>query len=254
MRYTWGSLPTTYNFTGQRLDGDTGLLDYGARYYDPYLNRWIQPDTIVPDPHNPQSLNRFSYTLNNPVRYTDPTGHRVCGDDPETCEPGERARYNIIFRILPVSEEDLEWIQWYGATEYAYVKRNSDLYAYSQRLHGGLDLGADAGTPVRAGVAGEIVKITYEPGVCAPECRTGFRPANVTVRVGGYDIIYGHLEEGSLGDLGVGDTVYPDTQLGTVSNEEGHLHLEIRDAGEPYPGNLHNPLDFMAVSLWSVDR
>jgi len=51
---------------------------YGARYYQPYLNRWLSPDTIVPDPANPQSLNRFSYALGNPVRYTDPSGHAPC--------------------------------------------------------------------------------------------------------------------------------------------------------------------------------
>jgi hypothetical protein len=48
---------------------------YGARYYDSYLNRWTQPDTIVPDPLDPQSLNRYSYVLNNPIRYADPSGH-----------------------------------------------------------------------------------------------------------------------------------------------------------------------------------
>jgi hypothetical protein len=48
---------------------------YRARYYSPYLNRWIQPDTIVPDPTNPQDLNRYSYARNNPVKYVDPTGH-----------------------------------------------------------------------------------------------------------------------------------------------------------------------------------
>lgn len=59
---------------------------YGARYYDPYLSRWIQPDTIVPDPHNPQSLNRFSYGYNNPLKYTDPTGHCNQGaDDFDEC-------------------------------------------------------------------------------------------------------------------------------------------------------------------------
>jgi deazaflavin-dependent oxidoreductase (nitroreductase family) len=57
-----------------------------ARYYGVYLNRWIQPDTIVPEPGNPQSLNRFSYSYNNPVRYTDPTGHKPCSDDPEECQ------------------------------------------------------------------------------------------------------------------------------------------------------------------------
>ncbi len=39
------------------------------------LGRWLSPDTIVPDPQNPQSLNRYSYAYNNPVNYTDPSGH-----------------------------------------------------------------------------------------------------------------------------------------------------------------------------------
>jgi murein DD-endopeptidase MepM/ murein hydrolase activator NlpD len=52
----------------------------GARWYEPYLNRWISSDTIVPDYANPQSLNRYSYVLGNPVRYTDPTGHAACID------------------------------------------------------------------------------------------------------------------------------------------------------------------------------
>ncbi len=47
---------------------------YGARFYDGALGRFIQPDTIVPEPGDPQALNRYSYVLNNPLRYTDPTG------------------------------------------------------------------------------------------------------------------------------------------------------------------------------------
>ena len=58
---------------------------YNARYYDPYLNRFISPDTIIPDPQNPQDLNRYSYTRNNPVRYTDPTGHCIFGVDTLVC-------------------------------------------------------------------------------------------------------------------------------------------------------------------------
>ncbi|MEW5757848.1 MAG: RHS repeat-associated core domain-containing protein, partial [Candidatus Omnitrophota bacterium] len=48
---------------------------YSSRYYDASICRFIQPDTIVPDPNDPQSLNRYSYCRNNPVKYIDPTGH-----------------------------------------------------------------------------------------------------------------------------------------------------------------------------------
>jgi RHS repeat-associated protein len=58
---------TDKKFTGQRLDG-TGLYYYDARYYDPLIGRFISPDTIIPNPANPQSFNRYSYCLNNPLR------------------------------------------------------------------------------------------------------------------------------------------------------------------------------------------
>jgi RHS repeat-associated protein len=74
-RYTSGTSPTTYQYTGQRLEKDLGLLFYNARWYDPYLNRWIQPDRIIPDPNDSQSFDRYAYCLNNPVRNTDPSGY-----------------------------------------------------------------------------------------------------------------------------------------------------------------------------------
>jgi RHS repeat-associated protein len=90
-RYTYLTTPTTLRFTGQRqesgLGGAEGLYYYGARWYDPTLGRFAQADSIVPGAFNPQSLNRYSYTLNNPLRYIDPSGHdSVCGSaysDPE---------------------------------------------------------------------------------------------------------------------------------------------------------------------------
>ena len=68
------ALPTGYTYTGQ-LDSGSGLMYYRTRHYDPSLGRFVQPDTIVPEPGNPQALNRYSYVLNNPLKYTDPTGH-----------------------------------------------------------------------------------------------------------------------------------------------------------------------------------
>ncbi len=72
------SVPSTdYGYTGQRKldDGMGGLMDYKARFYSPYINHFIQPDSIVPNPANPQNLNRFGYVLNNPVNLVDPSGH-----------------------------------------------------------------------------------------------------------------------------------------------------------------------------------
>jgi len=66
---------TDYLYTGKEWDAESGLYYYGARYYDPKLARFISADTIVPEPFYPQTLNRYSYVLNNPVKYTDPTGH-----------------------------------------------------------------------------------------------------------------------------------------------------------------------------------
>jgi len=56
-------------------DDTIGLYFYNSRFYDPSLGRFIQADTIVPNPSDPQDLNRYSYVRNNPLRYTDPSGH-----------------------------------------------------------------------------------------------------------------------------------------------------------------------------------
>jgi RHS repeat-associated protein len=74
-RYTDGTTPTNRRFTGQVEDATIGLYFYNARYYDPALGRFVQADTIVPEPGNPQALNRYAYTVNNPLKYIDPSGH-----------------------------------------------------------------------------------------------------------------------------------------------------------------------------------
>ncbi|MBM4461574.1 MAG: RHS repeat-associated core domain-containing protein, partial [Chloroflexi bacterium] len=80
------SLQTQYRFTGQRLEQrlgapegglDRGLYFYGARWYDSSLGRFLSPDPIVPSPGNPQSLNRYAYVLNNPLRFVNSLIRRI---------------------------------------------------------------------------------------------------------------------------------------------------------------------------------
>ena len=51
------------------------MYDYNARWYDPEIGRFLQPDSIVPSPFESQSLNRYSYVMNYPVNMVDPSGH-----------------------------------------------------------------------------------------------------------------------------------------------------------------------------------
>lgn len=63
-----------YLYTGQERDEETGLYYYGARYYLSDVGRFASVDPWFGDIKNPQSLNKYSYVLNNPLKYTDPTG------------------------------------------------------------------------------------------------------------------------------------------------------------------------------------
>jgi len=80
-RFTSGALPTKYTYTGQYSNvSDFGLMYYNARWYDPYLTQFSQPDTFIPDLNNPQDWNRYFYARNNPIKYVDPSGHKACVD------------------------------------------------------------------------------------------------------------------------------------------------------------------------------
>ena len=67
-------LPNTHQYTAKELDEDSGLYYYGARYYNPSIGRFMSVDPAGGDLTDPQSWNRYSYTLNNPFKYIDPNG------------------------------------------------------------------------------------------------------------------------------------------------------------------------------------
>jgi RHS repeat-associated protein len=72
-------LPTEQTYTGQTTDEATGLMYYGARYYDPAIMAFTQPDTILPGAGS-LAHNRYHYTFGDPVNHTDPSGHIPCPD------------------------------------------------------------------------------------------------------------------------------------------------------------------------------
>ncbi|HVB24546.1 MAG TPA: RHS repeat-associated core domain-containing protein [Ktedonobacteraceae bacterium] len=72
VRHSSGTMPTTYNFTGQRLDSETGLLYYNFRYYDPVSGRFVRADTVQ---NNAGGKDPYAYVGDSPEGRTDPTGH-----------------------------------------------------------------------------------------------------------------------------------------------------------------------------------
>ena len=62
------------NFTGKIYNEETGLMYFGARFYDPQLGRFITEDPADPDLSKAYSLNRYTYAWNNPMLWVDPDG------------------------------------------------------------------------------------------------------------------------------------------------------------------------------------
>jgi len=91
-----GSDPNHYKFTGKERDAESGLDYFEARHYASSLGRFMQPDEFAGGPtdlfdtdepassalpyadiNDPQSLNKYVYTYNNPLRYVDQNGHDI---------------------------------------------------------------------------------------------------------------------------------------------------------------------------------
>jgi RHS repeat-associated protein len=69
VRYTNGTIPTSYAFTGQQRDAPSDIMYFHARYYDQQLGQFLSADIVM------DGLNRYSYVKGNPETTTDPSGH-----------------------------------------------------------------------------------------------------------------------------------------------------------------------------------
>jgi RHS repeat-associated protein len=129
-------------FTGHKQNDEIGLIYMNARYYLGYINRFLSADTIVPDQTNPQSFNRYSYSLNNPIKFVDPTGHYVVD--------GSDATYDCTNTL------DCQWTSQYGDEEY-YPCHNSLDCVYPENFENAGEL--ISGSPYDALVLGASANV-----------------------------------------------------------------------------------------------
>ena len=237
-RYTSGTTPTTFKFTGQRYESGIGLYYYGARWYDSSLGRFIQPDSIIPGegssnsqlivdyhelgfvnqlnqenrqhlknsqdksssvPTNSQPFDRYSYTSNNPVRYNDPTGHRNCEEDGYNCNNTQISTIGPITNFLLSLPFDAKF--WNNVSKgLDSVALVSDTYAAGVVTYGGI-AGAGIGAPFIAAGAPEVPVVTGPGGMGLAELAV-----QPVLRVGN-----------TLASLGTLSTIIADTKSGTTN-------------------------------------
>ncbi len=252
LRHQWGNTPTDRRYTDQRWDDALALYDYRARYYDPALGRFVQPDTVVPNPADPQSLNRFTYVRNNPLRFTDPTGHCVPGVNCpilDTLLPVPSDTYRAwlaqwqangaywIFTRLPTSRKTIRFTQGFGNTKFAY-NHGGEYYSRLGYIHSGIDLAMAAGETVYAICDGVVTG--YNQYVKNEQ--------SVVVQYKGYIIVYIHVViDPALAkklDQGIKVPITAGTAIGTIQDKgaNSHLHLEVRSAENE--DIFYNPLYF----------
>jgi RHS repeat-associated protein len=86
-----GTAARLRQFTGKERDAESGLDYFGARYYGSALGRFTSPDLLGGHIQDPQSLNKYMYARNNPLRFTDSTGldfYLDCKGKSDSCQGG----------------------------------------------------------------------------------------------------------------------------------------------------------------------
>jgi RHS repeat-associated protein len=120
-----------FTFTGKEYDLESGLFYFGARYYDPKIGRFITEDLAEPDYENPQSLNRYIYALNNPLKYVDPDG------------------------LVPT---------WPTHGRITSTREWRVLSGWGRHFHAGIDIANAAGTDVVAVLSGTVTSVNWSRG------------------------------------------------------------------------------------------
>ncbi|MBU7019124.1 MAG: RHS repeat protein, partial [Theionarchaea archaeon] len=194
-----------YLFNGKEKDS-TEFYYYGARYYDPEIGRFATRDALSGFPANPQTLNKYTYCVNNPLKYVDPAGLwfepadeevKNALDDDASENSGESSE-SLLDRVAGITEDQWEYL-------YNLIKNGF----YEQAIREVLDL---LGIPYELSEGGIYIfgeyLIEFIPGLDAP------------------GKLFPSLKDGEFGmEIKIGEkaTDSPQEFLGTIFHEFVHV-------------------------------
>jgi RHS repeat-associated protein len=257
---TWASLPygdalassnnldpTEQHFTGKERDAESGNDYFGARYFASTMGRFMSPDpgNIGVKIENTQSWNMYSYSLNNPLSFTDPTGLYVCEDSTECNSKNDLAFAKSLADAQTAANK-------LTGDDRAAAQRTIDAYG-AQGVDNGVNVRFDsnvtAGVTEVSGVAngnksadnptGQNINVTFNPGAVGGDFSGGLvghegshvadasawvasgfspslNPTNSTTEFNAY-----HVEFGLLNALGTLKTPPGSTYTGGYINFKG---------------------------------
>ncbi|KAB3524800.1 RHS repeat-associated core domain-containing protein, partial [Alkaliphilus serpentinus] len=160
-----------FRYSGEYFDKETGTIYLRARYYNPYIGRFISEDTYKGTINDPLSLNYYIYCAGNPINYIDPSGHKREGVTER--RPHERSRQTnayqpvgkgMSFNITVGGAEVGVEVIWYNAD--AFDVKNLPTYRYNEKdykfnfdepvvyIYSGVDLGNDLGKVIANSLEG----------------------------------------------------------------------------------------------------
>jgi RHS repeat-associated protein len=162
-----------FRFTSKERDNETGLDFFGARYYSSLQGRFTSPDPLLASGniYDPQSWNRYAYTINNPLKYTDPFGMYICNGSKDQCKDVENGLKN-----LEKARDSFKK----GSSEYNRLDRSRTAYGAK-----GVDNGVaiNFGATRNGGSADTNVSIKLDPANPANKLVTADNPTGQDITV-----------------------------------------------------------------------
>lgn len=160
-----GSSVNRQIFTGQEHDTNTGLIYFGARYYDPDTARFISQDSYLGQPGTPPSLHRYLYAYGNPTVYIDLYGfvsnREIMGIDDDAVNKA-LTEDNSLSNVLWLTAKSTTYTLWNGITG-GFVSRQDERQERYDRSEladeefwtgTGIDTGVSVGAQVLGGAVG----------------------------------------------------------------------------------------------------
>ena len=147
-------LITDRGFTGHEHIDLFDLVNMDGRVYDPVIGRFLSADPVIQDPENLQSLNRYSYCMNNPLSLTDPSGYSWLSDNWRSLVAAGIAIVASVVTaglLAPGGFAALSTLTIWGATGAGAVG------GFAGGFSGALLSGGDLGQALVAGVVGGVI-------------------------------------------------------------------------------------------------